>query len=59
MQVELSNDNNNVNEVKQMLAVIFSVDKNTTGEVEQEYVIEAVDNFFDSLEWDNDNFKQI
>ena len=59
MQVELSNDNSNVNEVKQMLAVIFSVDKNTTGEVEQEYVTEAIDNFFDSLGWDQDNFKQI
>lgn len=43
-----------------MLAVIFSVDKNTTGEVEQDYVIEAIDNFFNSLEWDLDNkFKQI
>ena len=52
MQVELTNDNSNVNEVKQMLAVIFSVDKNTTGEVEKKYVIEAIDNFFDSLEWD-------
>ena len=37
-----------------MLAVIFSVDKKTTGQVDQEYVINAIDTFFDSLEWDQD-----
>lgn len=43
-----------------MLAILFSVDKNTTGEVEQDNVIETIDEFFDSLEWDiDDKFKQI
>ena len=48
LQVEMMGEGNS----KQMIAVLFSVDRNTTGEVEKEYVVEAIDKFFESVKWD-------
>ena len=55
MQIEMEGEDEDGS--KSMLAIMFSVDRNTTKVIEDKTTIKAVDKFFESLRWDKKNPK--